>query len=62
MKGRLHQRKLGREFWVLPDTLVPNMLVQSGVDSHVIGSHLLLGKLLDLLDSTGSTVFEPNSV
>jgi hypothetical protein len=32
-----------------PDTLGPDGLVQPGVNPHVLCSHLLLSKLLDLL-------------
>ena len=32
-----------------PHSLGPDGLVQPGVDPHVLGAHLLLGKLLDLL-------------
>ena len=38
------------------------MLVEPGVNAHVIGSHLLLGELLDLLDSPGSAVLEADAV
>ena len=30
--------------------LGPDRLVQSGIDPHVLGAHLLLGKLLNLLN------------
>ena len=47
-----------------PHALGPDGLVQTGVDPHVLGPHLLLSKLLDLLkqaslvtDSTISVVF-----
>ena len=46
----------------LPDTLVPDVLVEPGVDPDVLGSHLLLSKLLDLLDSPGRLVLEPDSM
>ena len=35
----------------LPNTLGPEMLVQPGFNPHIIGAHLLLGKLLDLLNN-----------
>ena len=38
------------------------MLVKSGVDPDVGGSHLLLSELLHLLDSTGGMVLESNAV
>ena len=38
------------------------MLVQSGVDPNVGGSHLLLGKLLHLLDGARSTVLVADAV
>ena len=44
------------------DHLGPDGLVEPGVDPDVGGAHLLLGKLLDLLDSPGRLVLEPNPV
>merc|ERR1719370_2193439 len=44
------------------DTLSPDGLVQPSVDPHVLGSHLLLSKFLDLLDSPGSFVLEADAV
>lgn len=44
----------------MSDTLLPDSLVQSGVNSHVLGAHGLLGKLADLLDGTGSAVLAAN--
>merc|ERR1719242_28413 len=44
------------------NTLSPDGLVQPGVNPHVLGAHLLLSKLLDLLDSPGRLVLEPNPV
>ena len=38
------------------------MLVESGVYSNVVSSHLLFGKLLDLLDGPWSSVLEPDAV
>ena len=38
------------------------MFVQSGFDPNVVGAHLLLGELLDLLDSTRSTVLETDAM
>ena len=38
------------------------MLVKSGVDPDVGGSHLLLGELLHLLDGTGGTVLESDAM
>ena len=38
------------------------MLVQPGVDPDILGSHLLLGKLLHLLDGSGSPVLEPDAM
>merc|ERR1719384_2182390 len=45
-----------------PHALGPDGLVQPCVDPHVLGSHLLLCKLLDLLDSSGSPVLEADAV
>ena len=38
------------------------MLVQPGVDTNIVGSHLLLGKLFQLLDGSGCSVLEADSV
>ena len=38
------------------------MLVESGVDPDVGGSHLLLGELLHLLDGTWGTVLESDAM
>ena len=38
------------------------MLVKSGVDPDVGGSHLLLSKFLHLLDGTGGTVLESDAM
>ena len=38
------------------------MLVESGVDPNVGGSHLLLSELLHLLDGTWGTVLESDAV
>ena len=46
----------------MSNTLLPNSLVQPGVNSHVCGAHGLLGKLADLLDGTGSAVLAANAV
>merc|ERR1712233_160025 len=43
-------------------TLGPNGLVESCVNPHILGAHLLLSKLLDLLDSPGSLVLEANAM
>merc|ERR1719220_414407 len=45
-----------------PHALGPDGLVQAGVDPHVLGPHLLLSKLLDLLDGAGGAVLEPDPV
>ena len=44
------------------DALGPDGLVEPGVDPHVLGAHLLLSKLLDLLDSPGRLVLEADPV
>ncbi len=46
----------------MSNTLLPDSLVQPGVDSHVRGAHGLLSKLADLLDGTGSAVLTANAV
>ena len=38
---------------LLKTNLGPDGLVEPGVDPHILGAHLLLGELLDLLDSWG---------
>lgn len=38
------------------------MLVESGVDANILGSHLLLGELADLLDGTRSTLLVTHTV
>lgn len=38
------------------------MFVETGVDAHVLGAHLLLGELADLLDGPGSALLEANLV
>merc|ERR1719385_227022 len=43
-------------------TLGPDGLVESCVNPHILGAHLLLSKLLDLLDSPGSLVLEANAM
>merc|ERR1711997_745509 len=47
--------------WNTLDALAPQVLVQPGVDAHVVGSHLLFGKLLDLLDGSGRAVLEADA-
>lgn len=47
---------------LVPDTLGPEVLVESGVDSDIGGAHLLLGELLHFLDGAGSAVLEPDPV
>merc|ERR1719192_552443 len=44
------------------DSLRPEVLVESGVNPYVGGSHLLLGELLHLLDGTGGTVLESDAM
>lgn len=46
----------------LPDTLGPDVLVQTGVDAHVLGAHLLLGELADLLDGARRTLLVSDAV
>ena len=43
------------------DTTLPELLVQLGVESDIRGSKLLLSKVLDSLDSTGSSLLELNT-
>jgi len=45
-----------------PDTLGPDVLVQTGVDPHIGGAHLPLGELADLLDGAGSALLEADVV
>lgn len=47
---------------VLPDTTAPDRLVQAGVDSHILGVHLLLGELADDLDGSGRALLETDGV
>merc|ERR1719342_894421 len=44
------------------DSLRPDGFVKPGVNPDILGAHLLLGELLDLLDSTGSLVLEPDTM
>ena len=46
----------------LLDSLGPEVLVESGVDPNVGGSHLLLSELLHLLDGTGGTVLKADAM
>lgn len=39
-----------------PNSLRPQELVQAGVNTNVFGSHLLLGKLTDFINGSGSTL------
>ena len=48
--------------WSGPDTLGPDVLVQTGVDPHIGGAHLPLGELADLLDGAGRALLEANVV
>ena len=41
-----------------PDTLAPHGLVEASVNAHIGSSHLLHGKLADLLDSAGGPLLE----
>lgn len=43
------------------DTTLPELLVQLGVESDIRGTKLLLSKVLDSLDSTGSSLLELNT-
>lgn len=55
-----NRRKKNRRH--LPDALGPDVLVQSGVDAHVLGAHFLLGELADLLDGAGGALLVANAV
>lgn len=44
--------------WDTLDTSGPELLVQLRVDTDIRSTHLLLGKLLDLLDSTWGSLLE----
>jgi len=43
------------------DTTLPELLVQLGVESDIRSTKLLLSKVLDSLDSTGSSLLELNT-
>ena len=43
----------------LLDSAGPKMLVQSSIDAHIRGSHMLDSKLTDSLDGTRSPLLEP---
>jgi len=45
-----------------PDSLGPDLLVQSGVDTNVVRSHLLLGELADLLDRSRCAFLEADAM
>lgn len=40
------------------DSSLPQLLVESGVESDVLSTHVELGELLDLLDGSGSSLLE----
>lgn len=42
----------------LPDALSPESLVETGVDADVLGAHLLLGELADLINGTRGALLE----
>ena len=46
----------------VPYSLRPEVLVESGINPDIVGSHLLLSKLLDLLDGPWGPVLEANTV
>ena len=46
----------------ISDSLGPNVLVKSGINSNIVSFHLLLSKLLDLLDCSWGPVLEADSV
>jgi len=48
--------------WHVGATLGPDLLVQVGVDSDVLGAHLLESKLSDSLDSFSGSEFSALSV
>ena len=44
------------------DSASPDLLVQAGVHTHVLGAHLRVGELADGLDGLGSALLEGGSV
>lgn len=48
--------------FTVPDSLGPDVFVQASVDAHVLGTHLLLGELPDLLDGPRSALLESDFV
>uniref|UniRef100_A0A1L8E6B4 Uncharacterized protein n=1 Tax=Haematobia irritans TaxID=7368 RepID=A0A1L8E6B4_HAEIR len=48
--------------WSGSDTLGPDVLVQAGIDSNIIGAHFLFGEFADFLNGTRSTLLEANVV
>eukprot|EP00080_Pristionchus_pacificus_P007141 PDM67161.1 hypothetical protein PRIPAC_48578 [Pristionchus pacificus] len=44
--------------YILPDSLGPDSLVEAGVDTDVLGLHLELGELADLVDRARRTSLE----
>jgi len=55
-------KKLIKKCGILPDSLGPDVFVQPGINTNIMGSHLLLGKLFQLLDGSGCTVLEADAV
>lgn len=45
-----------------PDSLRPDVLVESGLDTDIWGAHGLLGELADLLDGSRSALLETHTV
>ena len=46
----------------VPDTVNPDESVETGVDSDILGVHLLGGESLDVADATGSSLLELDAV
>ena len=45
-----------------PDATAPDLLVEPVVDAHVLGAHLLHGKLADLLEGAGGLLLGADAV
>lgn len=44
--------------WYLPNALGPKVLIKTRINTDILGSHLDLSKLLDLVDSPGCLALE----
>lgn len=48
--------------WNTLDTSLPDLLVQSWVQTHLLSAHVQLGELLDLLDGSWSSLLERDTM